>query len=105
MQTDARGEVPYRPEIVVRRGSVLFFLEAIAEADADAKAEVLTRFLEQHSPELVLLVVAPNAVVERFPPEAYDEIYPEADFARVVRRILEQDTQGFVEPFEKRRPA
>ncbi len=105
MQTDARGEVPYRPEIVVRRGSVLFFLEAIAEADADAKAEVLTRFLERHSPELVLLVVAPNAVMERLPPEAYDEIYPEAELARVVRRILEQDTQGFVEPFEKRRPA
>ena len=105
METNARGEVPYRPQIVVRRGSVLFLLEAIAEADADAKAEVLTPFLEQHSSELVLLVVAPNAVMERFPPEAYDEMYPEAEIPRVVRRILEQDTRGFVEPFEKGRRA
>lgn len=105
MRTDTRGEVPYRPEIVVRRGSVLFLLEAIAEADADSEAEVLMRFLEQHSSELVLLVVAPNAVIERFPREAYDEIYPEADLARVVRRLLEQDPRGFVEPFEKRRRA
>ncbi|MGQ0796626.1 MAG: hypothetical protein ACT4OI_01985 [Methanobacteriota archaeon] len=100
-----RGDVPFRPGIVVRRGSVLFLLEAVDAPDADAKAEVLAKFLQQHSPEIVLLVVAPEPVVERFPPEAYDEVYAEADLPRAVRRILEQDPRGFVRPFEKRRRA
>jgi hypothetical protein len=99
------ADVPYRPGIVVRRGSTLFLVEVIAADDAAAKANLLAGFLAQHSPEIVLVAVVPDDVRAGFPPEAYDELYSDADLARIVRRIREQDPEGFVEPFDKRRPA
>jgi hypothetical protein len=98
------GEVAYRPAIVVHRGPTLFLVETLSEEGADAQAELLANCLERHSPELVLLAVAPRSVAERFPAEAYDEIYSEEDVPRVVRRIRNQDPGGFVEPFEKLGP-
>ena len=65
----------------------------------------LTRFLEQHSPEIVLVIVAPDPKVRTLPVGAYDEIYAESDIARMTQRIREQDPDGIVLPFEKPRPA
>ena len=67
--------------------------------------ERLTGFLDQHSPEIVLVIVAPDAKVRKVPPEAYDEIYPESEVTQMTRRIREQDPKGIVLPFEKPRPA
>jgi len=99
------SEIPYRPAIVVRRGQVLFLIEAIPSEEAEGTtARILSRFLEQHSSELVLVVVAPRPICERFPADAYDEIYAADDLARAVRRVRDQATQGIVEPFTKLRP-
>ena len=93
---------PYDPAIVVRRGGVLFVIEPM-EADARAeRVETVTRFLEQHSPEIVFILVAPATVLEGLPPEAYDEAYPSEELGRAVARIRDQDPTGFLEPFPKR---
>src|SRR2546427_650126 len=68
----------YSPAIVARRGPILFLVEPVAVISRPA-VERLTGFLDQHSPEIVLVIVAPDAKVRRVPPEAYDEIYPESE--------------------------
>ncbi len=99
----ASGETAeYRPDIVARRGSILFLVEPLEEADA-SRTELLVRFLDQHSPEIVLVVLAPKDALGRVPAEAYDELYDTADVATAVRRIRRQAPGGMVRPFPKPR--
>lgn len=98
------GAARYSPAIVARRGPILFLVEPVATM-ARPTIERLTGFLDQHSPEIVLVIVAPDAKAWKAPPEAYDEIYTESELARMTRRIREQDPDGIVAPFEKPRPA
>ena len=100
----ADAAAKYSPAIVARRGSILFLVEPVA-AMTRPTIKRLTGFLDQHSPEIVLVVVAPDAKVRKVPQEAYDEIYPESGLAQMTRRIREQDPEGIVRPFEKPRPA
>ena len=100
----AGAAAKYSPAIVARRGPILFLVEPVAVISRPA-VERLTGFLDQHSPEIVLVIVAPDAKVRRVPPEAYDEIYPESEVTQMTRRIREQDPKGIVPPFEKPRPA
>jgi len=100
----AEATARYVPAVVARRGPILFLVEPVATMTRPT-IERLTRFLDQHSPEIVLVVVAPDSKVRRVPLEAYDEIYPESDLAGMTRRIREQDPEGIVRPFEKPRPA
>lgn len=98
-------EVRYDPDLVVHHGPILFLIEPVTSySEGSVDAEIMTRFLEQHSPEIVLIVVAPKAIVEKLPPDSYDEIYADADVEAVVRRIRGQDPEGIVEPFVKPRP-
>jgi hypothetical protein len=92
--------VKYEPPIVVRRGLILFLVEPCLSFGGVERA---TRFLDQHSPEIVLAVVAPKRIAAKFPPESYDELYQDGDVPRLVRRIREQDPLGSVRPFPKRR--
>ena len=100
----AGGAAKYSPAIVARRGPILFLVEPVAVVSRPA-IERLTGFLDQHSPEIVLVIVVPDAHVRKMPPEAYDEIYPESELPQMTRRIREQDPKGIVLPFEKPRPA
>ena len=100
----AGAAAKYSPAIVARRGPILFLVEPVAVLSRPA-IERLTGFLDQHSPEIVLVIVAPDAKVRKVPPEAYDEIYPESEVTQMTRRIREQDPKGIVLPFEKPRPA
>lgn len=100
------GEVEaFEPDIVVHRGPILFLLVCLADdATRETKAGLLARFLDQHSPEIVLVAVVPSAAIPDVPQAAYDEIYPEADPAVVVRRIREQDPHGMIRPFPRPPP-
>jgi hypothetical protein len=98
------GHAKYSPAIVARRGSILFLVEPVG-SPSRAVLQRLTRFLEQHSPEIVLVLVAPDAKVSKVPIEAYDEIYPESRLTDLVQRIRDQDPEGLIAPFEKPRPA
>ena len=100
----AGAAAKYSPAIVARRGPILFLVEPMAVISRPA-IERLTGFLDQHSPEIVLVIVAPDAKVRKVPPKAYDEIYPESEVTQMARRIREQDPKGIVLPFEKPRPA
>ena len=100
----AGAAAKYSPAIVARRGPILFLVEPVAVISRPA-TQRLTGFLDQHSPEIVLVIVAPDAKVRKVPPEAYDEIYPESEVTQMTRRIREQDPKGIVLPFEKPRPA
>ena len=100
----AGGAAKYSPAIVARRGPILFLVEPVAVMSRPA-IERLTGFLDQHSPEIILVIVVPDARVRKMPPEAYDEIYAESDLPQMTRRIREQDPKGIVLPFEKPRPA
>lgn len=102
---DASGAVSrYDPQIVVRRGSIVFLLEPMMlDAQMGDKVALMARFLEQHSPELVLVVIAAEGVRPRLPSEAYDEVYDTVDLPRIVQRIREQDPEGVVDPFRKAR--
>ena len=102
VETASGGRQSYDPAIVVRRGSVLFLVEPMDEPTTVDRVETVTRFLEQHSSEIVFILVAPRTVLERLPPEAYDEAYPSEELARAVERIRDQDPTGFLEPFRKR---
>lgn len=94
----------YEPDIVVHRGPVLFLVEAcLSYTPGGGNVDRLVRFLDQHSPEIVLALVAPRRIAERLPPESYDELYTSADVPELVRRIREQDPGGFVRPFPKPR--
>ena len=94
--------IEFRPSIVARRGPILFLVEELAAEDR-TRAELLTHFLDQHSPEIVLVVLAAQEEMARIPPEAYDEMYDAADPARVARRIRLQDPAGIIKPFPKPR--
>ncbi len=98
---DARGgSTKYEPAIVARRGPILFLVEPIASARSGAVRR-LTGFLEQHSPEIVLVLATSDAALAEIPPEAYDEIYGASDLGRLTARIREQDPDGIVQPFHK----
>lgn len=95
---------PYEPAIVAQRGSILFLVEPChSYTPGGGAVERSTRFLDQHSPEIVMAVVAPKRIADRLPPESYDELYEEGDVPRLVQRIREQDSRGPVHPFSKRR--
>ena len=95
------GTEDYAPAIVARRGSILFLVEPLASAREEDAVNRLSRFLEQHSPEIVLVVVTADVGVHEIPREAYDEIYAGSDVGRLTARIREQDPEGVVRPFEK----
>ena len=98
---DARGgSTNYEPAIVARRGPILFLVEPIASARSGTVRR-LTGFLQQHSPEIVLVLVTPDAALAEIAPEAYDEIYGASDVGRLTARIREQDPDGIVQPFHK----
>ncbi len=99
----ASGEVSrYDPDLVARRGPIVFLLEPLTGTEGDARRlELLTAFLDQHSPEIVLVVVVPRSRLGNLPPSAYDEAYAAEDPAGVVRRIREQDPRGILRPFPK----
>lgn len=90
----------YEPAIVAHRGPILFLVEPRLSVGG---VERMTRFLEQHSPEIVMAVVSPKRIASKLPPESYDELYEDAEVPRLVQRIREQDPQGAVRPFRKRR--
>ena len=90
----------YEPAIVVHRGPILFLVEPRVSA---APVERAKQFLEQHSPEIVFVAVAPKRVADRLPPESYDELYEDTQVPRLVQRIREQDPHGVVGVFPKRR--
>jgi len=90
----------YDPAIAVHRGPILFLVEPCSTVGGVERA---TRFLDQHSPEIVLAVVALRRIADRLPPESYDELYEAGDVPRLVQRIREQDPRGVIRPFAKRR--
>jgi hypothetical protein len=102
IQDASGGTDKYSPAIVAHRGPILFLVEPVPSAGGRT-VERLTRFLEQHSPEIVLVVVAPDAAVPQVPPDAYDEIYAASDIARLTQRIQEQAPTGIIRPFSKPR--
>jgi hypothetical protein len=102
---DAKGnETGYAPAIVARRGPILFLVEPLQSDLGHDAIAYLSGFLEQHSPEIVFIVVTPDGYVDRIPQEAYDEIYSASDLRAMTSRIREQDPGGIVRPFIKPRP-
>lgn len=98
----ASGETArFDPAIVVRRGPVVFLLEALTAPLDGERVALLAGFLEQHSPEIVLVAVAPRAAVAEVPPAAYDEVYADDEIPRIVARLQAQGPDGFLEPFRK----
>ena len=96
----------FTPALVARRGAILFLVEPLQGESSDRKRlALLARFLETHSPEIVLILVTTDPDVSGLSPASYDEVYTAADLARVVRRIKEQDPRGIVLPFRKPGPA
>ncbi len=92
----------FTPAVVARRGAILFVVEPLPGGSTDhERLELLARFLETHSPEIVLILVTSDPDVSRLPPGSYDEAYASADIARVVRRIKEQNPRGLIVPFRK----
>lgn len=92
----------YDPALVARRGPIVFLIEPLEAAGPErGRLELLAAFLDRHSPEIVLVVVAPSERIPALPPAAYDEAYGSEDLAAVVRRIREQDPSGMVRPFPK----
>jgi len=96
----AGGSTKYEPAIVARRGPILFLVEPVAPGRT-ARVRRLMGFLEQHSPEIVLVLVTADGAVDEIRPEAYDEIYGASDVGRLTTRISEQDPEGIVQPFRK----
>ncbi|MBI4416918.1 MAG: hypothetical protein HY557_08045 [Euryarchaeota archaeon] len=94
----------YDPAIVAHRGPILFLVEpCLSYTPGGGAVERHTRFLDQHSAELVFVLVAPKPVAERLPPESYDELYTDAEVPVLVRRIRDQDPRKIARPFQKRR--
>lgn len=94
--------VRYDPDLVTRRGPIVFLLEPLGDGTDDARRlEVLSAFLDQHSPEIVLVIVVPRERIASLPASAYDEAFGAEDLEGVVRRIREQDPQGMIRPFPK----
>lgn len=102
VEDDRGATARYEPAIVARRGSILFLVEPLRSPGRGA-VERLSRFLEQHSPEIVLVVVAPDAVGDAIPHDAYDEIYAASEIEKLATRIREQNPEGIVRPFPKPR--
>lgn len=99
----ASGDVAqYDPDLVARRGPIVFLVEPLEGAEADRRRlDLLAAFLDQHSPEIVLVVVTPSERIAVLPPPSYDEAYGSEDLGSVVRRIREQDPRGIIRPFPK----
>ena len=98
--------VEYTPDLVARRGSFLFLVEPLAQGAADrARLQLLHRFLESHSPEIVLILVTADADTRGLPSESYDEAYTSAQVDALVRRIRYQDPKGLLLPVRKPEPA
>ena len=94
---------PYRPAIIAHRGAILFLVEPCLSFTAKGGAvQRHSQFREQHSEEIVLVLVAPKSVADRLPPESYDELYETSELERVVSRIRGQNPGGAVRPFPKR---
>lgn len=92
----------YTPDIVARRGAILFLVEPLMEGAADhSRLRLLERFLDTHSPEIVLIVATTDGDTRDLPSASYDEAYPAAEVPRIVRRIKEQNPRGLVLPFRK----
>jgi len=101
---NAKGRAAqYAPAIVAHRGPILFLVEPVTSAGARRSIERLSRFLDQHSPEIVLAIVTADADIDRMPHESYDEIYGVSAIPRLTARIREQDPDGILLPFEKPR--
>ncbi len=81
----------------------MFRVESIGDGTDAARLELLARFLDQHSPEIVLVLLADREAIARIPPASYDEIYDTEDVAAAVRRIRLQDPAGMIRPFPKPR--
>jgi len=95
----------FTPDLVAHRGAVLFLLEPLVGGAGDsARLELLEKFLETHSPEIVLILVTTDADIAALPSAAYDEAYPSTEIAAVARRIREQDPKGLILPFKKPSP-
>jgi len=103
VQDEHGGISRYEPAIVARRGSILFVVEPLPSLQA-AAVERLSRFLEQHSPEIVHVVVTQDAIRNRVPQQAYDEIYAASEIETLTTRIRDQDPGGIVAPFLKPSP-
>ncbi len=101
---DAGGTEDYKPAIVARRGAMLFLVDSVESATDRDAIDRFSRFLEQHSPELVLVLVTTDDAVERIPPGAYDEVYAASDVGKLTGRIRSQDPKGIIRPFEKPTP-
>jgi len=94
----------FQPAIVANRGPILFLVEpCLAYTPGGGAVQRHARFLEQHSSELVLVLVAPASVAARLPPDSYDELYENTELAKLVSRIRDQDPHGAVRPFDKRK--
>lgn len=103
VETATGSSVEYRPAIVARRGAILFLVEPLEEPGDVARLQLLSRFLDQHSPEIVLVLLTEKEAIGRVPPEAYDEIYDAADAPAAVRRIRLQEPGSIIKPFPKPR--
>jgi hypothetical protein len=102
VRADDGTTAEFTPAVVARRGTILFLVEPLSGGSSDREMlQLLARFLETHSPEIVLILVTTEPDVSRLPPGAYDEAYAAADIARVVRRIKGQDPRGLILPFRK----
>jgi hypothetical protein len=67
----------YEPAIIAHRGPILFLVEPFATLRG--AVERTTRFLDQHSPEIVLAVVAPERIASKLPPESTTNSYEAGD--------------------------
>ncbi len=101
---EAGGTGDYRPAIVARRGSILFLVDSVESVTDRDAIHRFSRFLEQHSPELVLVLMTTDDAVGRIPAEAYDEVYAASDVGKLTARIRSQDPKGIIRPFEKPNP-
>ena len=100
VQDAAGGSTRYEPAIVARRGPILFLVEPVA-LGRTVRIRRLVAFLEQHSPEIVLVLVTADGSVGEIHPDAYDEIYGASEVGRLTARIRDQDPEGIVQPFQK----
>ncbi len=99
---DEREVAEFTPALVARRGAILFLIEPLVEGSAArGRLRLLERFLETHSPEIVLILVTPDRDASGLPQGSYDEAYPSSEMPQLVRRIKEQDPRGLILPFRK----
>lgn len=99
VRTASGQTVPFEPDLIARRGSILFLLKGVSADPEDT--ERMAAFLRQHSPEIVLVAIAAREQLGRVRLDAYDELYAADELPRIVRRIHEQDPRGMVRPFPK----